>query len=251
MNSQKDQAQQTAFTLVELLVVIAIIGILAAMLMPALNRSKQAAFKAACVSNMRQNAIAAQIYPNDYAGKICPGFVMAACVGGTVAEQQAWIECLGSSSSSTSWSLTNIDFCPAAKTLVTSNKPTVSANACIQWDDTHNAQLVNMNQIQKTSECCVMVDVGGFEGWNSHWGICGNNTGVLPQTIHGGTTINTNLGSYGSIFYSDGMGVTAYFDGHADIRKPDATSTQYNYIPMAHVGYNNPGSPWYMYWLGN
>jgi prepilin-type N-terminal cleavage/methylation domain-containing protein/prepilin-type processing-associated H-X9-DG protein len=57
---------QKAFTLVELLVVIAIIAILAALLLPALNRAKSAAQSAICISNLRQVDLAVRLYVEQY-----------------------------------------------------------------------------------------------------------------------------------------------------------------------------------------
>jgi prepilin-type N-terminal cleavage/methylation domain-containing protein len=51
-----------AFTLIELLVVMAIIGILAALLLPTLGRSKETARAVACTSNLHQVGIALQLY---------------------------------------------------------------------------------------------------------------------------------------------------------------------------------------------
>jgi len=54
-----------AFTLIELLVVIAIIGVLAAMLMPALSRAKQRAQGATCLSQGKQMMTAMTLYTSD------------------------------------------------------------------------------------------------------------------------------------------------------------------------------------------
>ncbi len=58
--------RRNGFTLIELLVVIAIIGILAAMLFPVFARARESARKIQCLSNVKNIALALQMYLTDY-----------------------------------------------------------------------------------------------------------------------------------------------------------------------------------------
>ncbi|MDB5327030.1 MAG: N-terminal cleavage protein, partial [Phycisphaerales bacterium] len=73
-NNRQKQGQGTTrgFTLVELLVVIGIIGLLISILLPSLNKARQAASAIKCLSNLRQMGVLTQLYANAYKNSLPP-----------------------------------------------------------------------------------------------------------------------------------------------------------------------------------
>jgi prepilin-type N-terminal cleavage/methylation domain-containing protein len=77
------------FTLVELLIVIAIIGLLAALLVPALQASRETARRATCANNLHQLGIGLQAY-HDYVGTFPSGLIERNPGSKPKARQLAW-----------------------------------------------------------------------------------------------------------------------------------------------------------------
>jgi prepilin-type N-terminal cleavage/methylation domain-containing protein/prepilin-type processing-associated H-X9-DG protein len=83
---RRGTSSSRAFTLVELLVVIGIIALLISILMPTLSKARAQAQRVVCASNMRQLALAVNIYVKD-----SNGWLPFVCAGNIPANQPGWL----------------------------------------------------------------------------------------------------------------------------------------------------------------
>jgi prepilin-type N-terminal cleavage/methylation domain-containing protein/prepilin-type processing-associated H-X9-DG protein len=161
------------FTLLELLVVIVIIGILAAMLLPVLGKSKQKAQAIQCVNNTRQLCLAWRMYAEDNRDVLVFASENLAGRNGTGNKGQG----LPSPLDQYSWCQGTMNFAPANQgnwdiNFDITRRPLwpYNKNADIyKCPADHSYVVVNGEQKQRVRSMAMNMFVGGFDGTDGGW----------------------------------------------------------------------------------
>ena len=184
-----------AFTLVELLVVIAIIGILAALLLPALSQAKQRAHTIVCLNNLKQLQICWHMYAHDNDDVITPNnYVYTVSIGTTNAptaptneDQMTWCRGIAPQDTNDITAATSLLFtynqnaaiyhCPSDRSTIDGFPDQLRKRS---YNMSNSANCADDNHFRKYSEIMVptglfiFIDTDENDIWDSTFG-------VIPQ----------------------------------------------------------------------
>jgi prepilin-type processing-associated H-X9-DG protein/prepilin-type N-terminal cleavage/methylation domain-containing protein len=251
IQSSKLKAQNYfAFTLVELLVVIAIIGILAAMFLPALTKTRLSAQCAVCEGNLRQLGIATQLYWNDNGGNC-----FQTSIGITNSGELWWFGWLGSGAEgrrpfdlSTGFLFpylngSDVRLCPSLASAMAGFK-LKGTNVIFSYG--YNNSLsgqppVNTSKISRPTETALYADSAQVNNFQTYNGQSLRNNPMIEEFYY--LTVSTNFSSpnyypNGHFRHSQRANVT-FCDGHVGMEKMMPGSLDPK-LPSQNVGQLRP-----------
>ena len=183
-------SRRKGFTLIELLVVIAIIAILAAILFPVFARAREKARQNACLSNVKQMALAVQMYAQDYDESMVPAYgatVRFTRTDGATVNTTIWYGHLHPYMMNAA-----IYMCPSAVEPAYANISNYGINLAITTPAAGDS--IKLGEIKYPAETVVIADSAydALRVNTNHWRIRhnnGNRSTFIPARHNGGANI--------------------------------------------------------------
>lgn len=215
------------FTLIELLIVIAIIAILASLLLPSLNKARDAAQKIDCLSKLRQHGVAEMSYTVDNKDFIAPVRDFASSETVTLRKQDFLAAYMEIKTRETNYAA-NVNFkmkifqCASlrqevdGKAIVTPTYKTYQFNSTIAPYRNKNTAFQNLPRWKMTFHSKFSAIINGADGlYGTDTEALGNVRSLADETS--GYTSNRAVD-----FRHNGFGNCLFLDGHCESRKATA-----------------------------